>query len=123
MRGALSKRREADSLRSAGQQLTNDARTSALLDRLDEIEARLDPEAHRNGRVIADLITVSVCAPLAVFFDWHASRPFLLFGLMVAGLVLNRLIPVVNGYALRRERDQLCDERLELDGDVDHGTA
>ena len=80
--------------------MTNDARTSALLARLDEIEARLDPEAHRKGRAIADLITVSVCAPLAVFFyggSWQSgSRE--LYRFVGASLAAQGVVTVIPDY-------------------------
>lgn len=89
--------------------VSDDRRTAELLQRLDAVEARLDPRPHRRGRLVADLATVGVLAPVAIYADWHASHPILLFGLMLLGIGLNHLIPFLTRWSLRRERDRLVE--------------
>lgn len=87
--------------------MQNDEATAARLDRVAEIEARLDPSLRRRGRLIADLVTVAVGAPLAIAFDFHVTRPFVLLGLMGGALALNHLVPLILERRLRGERNQL----------------
>ena len=81
-----------------------------LMRELDAVEQRLDPRPVRRGRLLADLVTVGILAPIAFVLDWHASRPLLLLTLMALGVGLNRLVPRLLTRSLRRRREHLLDE-------------
>jgi hypothetical protein len=85
----------------------DDPSAEFLLERLDAIEVRLDPQPHRRGRLMADLLTVGVIVVLAVFFDWRITHPLLLLVLLLSATGLNRLIPLLTRRALLRERDRI----------------
>ena len=84
-----------------------DEATAARLDRLAEIEAKLDPSLRRRGRIVADLVTIAVVTPLVIAFDFHVTRPFLMLALMGAALALNHLVPLLTERRLRAERNRL----------------
>ena len=86
---------------------TKDEATAARLERLAEIEAKLDPGLRRRGRIVADLLTIAVVTPLAIAFDFHVNRPFVMLALMGVALALNHLVPLVTERRLRRERTLL----------------
>lgn len=83
--------------------------TEALVERVRELDLRLDPEPSRRGRLIADLVTVGLIAPVLVAWDVHIRAPALLVGLLFGGLLLRRLGSHVATRGLRRERDHLLD--------------
>lgn len=87
--------------------MNNDEATAARLERVAQIEARIDPSPRRRGRVIADLVTIAVVAPLAIAFDFHVTRPFVMLSLMGGALALNHLLPLVWQWRLRGERNRL----------------
>lgn len=84
-----------------------DEAAAARIDRVAQIEAKLDPSLRRRGRIVADLVTIAVVAPLAIVFDFHVTRPFVMLALMGAALALNRLVPLVMERRLRAERNRL----------------
>lgn len=77
------------------------------MDRLAEVEARLDTAPLQRGRRVADLVTVAVVATVAIATGWTIVHPLLLLGLLLAATGLNRGIPYVRRRALRRERERL----------------
>ncbi|MDH3205788.1 MAG: hypothetical protein OEO79_04210 [Gemmatimonadota bacterium] len=79
----------------------------ARLDRVDEIEAQIDPTLRRRGRIVADVITLGIVTPLSIAFDLHVTHPFGMLALMGAGLALNRVVPLVTERQLRAERERL----------------
>jgi len=87
--------------------LTGERGTATKLAELDTIEARLDPEGRRRGRLTADLLTIAVLAPISIALDWHATRPMLMLTLMVVGVGLNHTIPLLTERSLRKKRAQL----------------
>lgn len=99
--------------------MTDDTDADELLRRLDVVEAGLDPGPLRRGRLTADLATVAFLAPIAIYLDWHATRPFLLLGLMLAGVGLNRLIPFLTRRSLLQERDRITGAAGRLAGEQD----
>jgi len=90
--------------------VTKDEATASRIDRVAEIEARIDPTLRRRGRIIADLVTIGVIAPLAITFDFHVTRPFVLLALVGGALALNHLVPLITERRLRRERSRLLGE-------------
>ena len=90
--------------------MNHDVRVSALVDELAAIEARLDPDKHGQDRRVADLITVTMLVPLAIGLDWHAEHPLLMLGLMVAGLVVNRVPQWFTRWRLKRAQERLFEE-------------
>jgi hypothetical protein len=84
-----------------------DDETAARLDRVAEIEARIDPSLRRRGRIVADVVTVAVVAPLAIAFDFHVTRPFVMLALLLGALGLNHLVPLITERRLRGERQRL----------------
>jgi len=84
-----------------------DDATAARLERIAEIEARIDPELRRRGRLIADLVTIAVVAPVAIAFDFHVERPLVMLALMGVAVALNHLIPRITERRLRAERQRL----------------
>lgn len=89
---------------------SEDESTTARLARVAEIEAEIDPSRRRRGRIVADLVTVGIVAPIAVALDFHVTRPFLLLALMAGALAVNRLVPLLTERRLRRERNRLLAE-------------
>lgn len=94
----------------------HDVRVAALLDQLSAIEHRLDPAAHRRGQRIADLATVAVAVPTVYLLNLPIDRPLMLFGFMVAGLVLNRIPSWMARRKLVRAQDRLFKEYSEIVG-------
>ena len=92
----------------------HDVRVAALLDELNELERRLDPEAHRKGQRIADLITVAVAVPLIVVLGLSIERPLLLFGLMLLALLLNRIPLWWSRHKLQAAHEKLFREYSEM---------
>lgn len=92
---------------SDGRLSPRDASTAARLDRVAEIEAKIDPDLRRRGRIVADLITVGVGAPLAIALDFHVTRPLLMLALMCVALALNHVVPRITERRLRAERQRL----------------
>lgn len=90
--------------------MKKDEAITARLERVAEIEARIDPGPRRRGRIIADLITVAVIGPFMLGFDLHITRPFMMLGLMSTALALNHLVPLITERRLRRERERLLGE-------------
>jgi hypothetical protein len=84
-----------------------DESTAARLDRVAEIEAKIDPTLRRRGRIVADLVTVAVVAPLSIALDFHVTRPFVMLALMGAALALNHVVPMITERRLRAERQRL----------------
>jgi len=93
--------------------VTADHRLVEILDRLDEVEAGLDPVPRQRGQMIADLVTLAVLVPMGILIDWDFNRPFLLLALLVGAVGLNRAIWSVLRLPLRRERDQLLAQLRE----------
>jgi len=87
--------------------MRDDRSTEARLHRIAEIEAKIDPTLRRRGRVIADLITVAIVAPLAITFDFHVTRPLVMLGLLGGALALNHVVPRITERRLRAERTRL----------------
>ncbi len=87
--------------------MRNDEATAARLDRVAEIEAKIDPTVRRRGRVIADLVTIALVVPLAITLDFHVTRPLIMLALLAAALALNHLLPLVTERRLRAERQRL----------------
>ena len=87
--------------------MKNDDGIAARVDRVAEIEAQIDPTLRRRGRIIADVITISIVVPLGVAFDFHVNRPFVLLALMGGALALNHLLPRITERRLRAERTRL----------------
>ena len=97
---------------------SDDPRVALLLDRLDAIEARLDPRPVKRGQLIADLLTVGSIGSVALLLDWQVTHPVLLLASLVFATGLNRLIRFVARRSLRREREELTaryDEVAALD--------
>lgn len=90
--------------------MKTDESITARMERLAEIEARIDPTLRRRGRVIADLVTVAVVAPVMIAFDLHVTRPLVMLGLMCGALALNHLVPMITERRLRRERSRLLSD-------------
>jgi hypothetical protein len=90
-----------------GTPLEKDEATAARLERVAEIEARIDPGLRRRGRLVADLVTIAVAAPLMVALDLHVTRPFVMLSLLGAALALNHLVPLFTERQLRAERQRL----------------
>ena len=84
-----------------------DDELAARVERVAEIDRRIDPAHRRRGRVVADLITVGALAPISIALDWHATRPFVMLALMAGALAVNRLVPLLTERKLRREREEL----------------
>ena len=85
----------------------DDSRAALLLERLDAIEARLDPLPVKRGQLIADLLTVGAIGSAALLLDWHVTHPALLLAFLVSATGLNRLILFVARRSLRGEREEL----------------
>jgi hypothetical protein len=94
--------------------VSHEVRVSALADEIRGIEERLDPGAHKKGQRIADAITFAVLLPLVIALEWYVRYPLLMFGLMVAGLALNRVPPLVARRRLQKEHDKLFDQYQEI---------
>jgi len=97
-----------------GATLNHDVRVTALLDELSAIETRLDPAAHRRGQLIADAVTVAIALPAMLLLGLSIDRPLVLFGLMVVGLLLNRIPPWLSRRKLREAQDRLFKEYSEI---------
>ena len=87
--------------------MQNDESTAARLERVAEIEARIDPSLRRRGRIVADLVTICVVAPLAIALDFHVTRPLVMLALICAALALNHVVPLITERHLRAERQRL----------------
>lgn len=85
-----------------------------LLDRLNAIEARLDPGPLKRGRLVADVATVVVAGSVGWILDWQVSHPMFLLGVLLTATGLNHLIPNLARRSLRRERERLTVEYEEL---------
>lgn len=94
----------------------DDPRVESLIERLNAIEARLDPRPLRRGRLMADLLTLAVIVVLAVFFDWRITHPLLLLALLLFATGLNRLVPLLTRRALHRERDRITARHQRITG-------
>jgi len=87
--------------------MEKDEAIAARVDRVAEIEAQIDPNLRRRGRIIADVITMAVLVPLSIAFDLHITHPFVMLALMGGALGLNHLVPLVTERRLRGERKRL----------------
>jgi len=87
--------------------LQSDEAIAARLDRVDEIEAQIDPSLRRRGRLVADVVTIAVITPLSIAFDLHVTHPFGMLGLMGVAIGLNHGVPLVTERRLRAERERL----------------
>lgn len=96
--------------------MTEDPSVAGLLERLNAVEARLDPAPLRRGRVVGDVVTILIVVPLAAILDLEFTRPAILLSLMALAVGLHRLIPHIARTSLRRERDRLSDEIAALRG-------
>jgi len=100
-----------------------DEATAARLERVAEIEARIDPSLRRRGRIIADLVTIAVAAPLMMALDFHVTRPFVMLALLGTALALNRLVPLDTERRLRAERQRILAGSDGPERETDHGTC
>jgi hypothetical protein len=103
--------------------MQKDDATAARLDRVAEIEAKIDPSLRRRGRIIADLVTIAVATPLAIAFDFHVTRPFVMLALMGAALALNHLVPLITERRLRAERQRLLSGAEPTESETDRVTG
>lgn len=87
-----------------------DEATAARIDRVAAIEAQIDPSRRRTGRILADLVTIAVIAPVAIALDFHVTRPFVMLALLGGALALNHLVPLITERRLRAERTRLLAE-------------
>jgi hypothetical protein len=101
--------------------MQKDDATAARLDRVAEIEAKIDPSLRRRGRIVADLVTIAVVIPLAITFDFHVTRPVLMLALMGAALALNHLVPLITERRLRAERQRLLSGAELTESEIDRG--
>lgn len=99
--------------------MSDDAEVMALFDEVSAMEARLDSAVHRRGQRIADAITLAVAVPLLMVFGPTLDRPFLLFGLMVAALLLNRIPRTLAQRRLRAAHERLLREHAEAAASAD----
>lgn len=90
--------------------MNHDVRVAALVDELNAIEARLNPDAHRRGQRIADAVTVAVAIPVIMTLGLAIEQPLLLFGLMLLALVLNRVPQWLSRRRLQAAHEQLFEE-------------
>lgn len=93
--------------------MTHDRQLAEILDRLDEVEAGLDPVPRQRGQLIADLVTLAILVPMGILIDWDFNRPFLLLALLLGAVGLNRALWSVLRIPLRRERDHLLAQLRE----------
>lgn len=98
--------------------MNGSARVAELLDKLDDIENRLDPTPARQGLLIADGITVVIVVWASMMFDWKPLYPGLFLGLLLTGSVLSRVIPRLLQGSLREERNLLLAELATLGEDA-----
>lgn len=80
----------------------------AMLLRLEELEAGLDPLTRRRGQLIADVATLAVLSPIAASIDWPSI--FVPAGLILVAIGLNRFVWDLRTLPDRRERDALLAE-------------
>ena len=100
-------------------EMQKDEATAARIERVAEIEARIDPSLRRRGRIVADLVTLAVVTPLAIAFDLHVTRPFVMLALVSAALALNHLVPLITERRLRGERKRLLAEPQDRQVEID----
>ena len=82
-----------------------------LFERLNAIEAELDPAPFQRGRLWADAITLILLTPFGFLLEWELNnRPLVLLLLLLSAVGLNRLVPFLLRTRLRRERDRLVEE-------------
>lgn len=93
---------------------SDDPRAVVLLEKLDAIEARLDPRPVKRGQLIADLVTVGVIGSAGLLLDWHVTHPAVLLAFLVSATGLNRLVLFVARRSLRREREALTAQYDEI---------
>ena len=93
--------------------MNGEHRLTEILDRLDEVEAGLDPVPRQRGQLYADLATLAILVPMGIVIDWDFNRPFLLLGLLLGAVGLNRFLWYALRLPLRRERDMLLQQIRE----------
>lgn len=86
-----------------------EARTAELLDRVAELEDRLDPEPLQRGQRIADLVTLAVLTPLILWVGEGLRYPLLLLALLLGARSLSRLIPYLRNRQIRDDRDRMLE--------------
>lgn len=103
--------------------MKKDEAIAARVDRVAEIEGQIDPDLRRRGRIVADLVTIAVVAPLAIAFDLHITRPGVMLALMGGALALNHLVPLITERRLRAERRRLLSEAESRESETQRGSS